>query len=150
MLCFKFYLNRTINEKFYLWRIKGVILGVLELQKLAQLENMLRTLCTLFVQGDVKFYIKSGGLKLLQLSLGTCIHDSHIKLLEILQKHKNYKWKILSRIYSITFLFNEILRLNEIHNLRLATFIFKKQQFIENCQYLIWFLDFSQYDSSPS
>ena len=40
MLCSKFDQNRTINEEFVFWGIKGVVLGVWWLQKLAQLENM--------------------------------------------------------------------------------------------------------------
>ena len=40
MLRFKFDHNRTLNEEFCFWWVKGVVLGVWVLQKLAQLENM--------------------------------------------------------------------------------------------------------------
>ena len=65
-------------------------------------------------------------------------YDSHIKPLEILQKRsiriineKSYLEHTLPLFYS-----DKILRLNDIYNFRLATFIFKNQQFIENYQYL--------------
>ena len=38
MFCFKFHQNRTINEEFDFWGLRGLFWGV---QKLAQLENML-------------------------------------------------------------------------------------------------------------